>query len=141
MPVHASDAHKGMPMTPEAAENIDLSQLRAEVQRQMDSYVYKVPAGAIGSSWSADAIADGISEMRGALVDPYWITAEIRDTLEQIKMKIPLKRRCAAVADDGKGMVLLFDPGENSFVLAQRVGAGLSTIGVRGDAVGCFLAR
>jgi hypothetical protein len=51
------------------------------------------------------------------------------------------RRKCAAVAEDGKGVLLLFDPAENSFVLAERGSTGLTTFGVRGDAVGCFLAR
>ena len=79
--------------------------------------------------------------MRGSLIDPYWVEVELRDTFEQIKMSDSERRKCAAVADDGKGMLLLFDPVEQSFVLAQRGVTGLSTFGVRGDAVGCFLAR
>jgi len=51
------------------------------------------------------------------------------------------RRKCAAIADDGKGMLLLFDPTEDSFVLAESGSKGLTTFGVRGDAVGCFLAR
>jgi hypothetical protein len=128
-------------MMPDMPGNIEFSQLRDEVQRQIENYVYEVPEGSIGNPMSSRVITDGLSEMRAALVEPYWTTVEIRDTFDQIGTKEPLKRKCAAVADDSKGMVLLFDPVEGSFVLAQRVATGLSTIGVRGDAVGCFLSR
>jgi hypothetical protein len=35
----------------------------------------------------------------------------------------------------------MFDPAENDFLLAQRVEGALFSIGVRGDAIGCFMAR
>jgi len=128
-------------MTPDRPEHIDLSRLREEIRREIDDYAYDTPTDAIGNPLSNSAISDALSEMRSALVDPYWTTVEIRDAFDQIGATESLKRRCAVVADDGKGMLLLFDPVEESFALAQRVEAGLSTIGVRGDAVGCFLAR
>jgi hypothetical protein len=57
--------------------------------------------------------------METALVSPYWIDAEVRDTFEQTKMTEGPRRRCAVVADDGQGTLLLFDPVTNAFVLAQ----------------------
>jgi hypothetical protein len=56
-------------------------------------------------------------------------------------MTVAPRRKCVVVADDAKGTLLLFDPVEESFVLAERGGAGLTTFGARGDAVGCFRAR
>jgi hypothetical protein len=128
-------------MTHETPGNVDLLQLRAEVEAELAGYIYEVPDGSIGTPWSAQRVADGLSEMREALVDPYWINVEVRDTMQQLNTKDPPLRDCIAVADDKKGIILLFDPLEASFVLAQRDSQGVSTIGVRGDAVGCFLAR
>ncbi len=122
-------------------QDLELSQFRAEILREIDRYVYEVPDEAVGKSMPATAVSDALSEMRAALIDPYWTTVEIRDTFEQTGHKESLKRRCAAVADDGKGTVLLYDPVEESFVLAQKGTDGLHTFGVRGDAVGCFLSR
>ena len=45
------------------------------------------------------------------------------------------------VADDLKGTVLAFDPIEKEFLLAVSQKDALLTIGVRGDAIGCFMAR
>jgi hypothetical protein len=45
------------------------------------------------------------------------------------------------VADDLKGTILAFDPIENGFLLAVKQKDALLAIGVRGDAVGCFMAR
>lgn len=118
-----------------------LLRLRREVEQEIHSYVYEVPDDAIGDRMTDMAVADGLARMRGSLVDPYWVEVEVRDTFDQIGMSVPPHRKCAVVADDGKGMVLMFDPVEGSFVLAQRGAKGLSTFGVRGDAVGCFLAR
>ncbi len=79
--------------------------------------------------------------MRAALVAPYWADVELRDTHEQIAAAPAMSRRCVVVADDLKGTVLTFDPIENEFLLAVRREDVLLSIGVRGDAVGCFMAR
>jgi hypothetical protein len=79
--------------------------------------------------------------MRSALVAPYWTEVDIRDTFEQVSSDVSPCRSCAVVADNGHGTLLLFDPTGNDFLLAVRSGDGLRSIGVRGDAVGCFMAR
>jgi hypothetical protein len=118
-----------------------LSHLRQSVERQIDEYVYVLPDCAIGGPMPPERIAAGPAEMRASLIDPYWVDIEIRDTFEQCGMSSGPRRKCAVVADDRKGMLLLFDPAEKSFVLAQRTDTGLTTFNIRGDAVGCFLAR
>jgi hypothetical protein len=123
------------------SKEVDLSRLRQRVEKEIEAYVYDFPANAIGNPWGDAAIERGLAKFRASLVEPYWTGVEIRDTFEQVGMIEGPCRKCAVVADDGKGMFLLFDPAEDSFVLAKRVGTGLTTFGVRGDAVGCFLAR
>jgi len=118
-----------------------LSFLRQSVEKQIDEYVYVFPRWAIGNPMPPERIAAGLAEMRASLIDPYWVDIEIRDTLEQCGKSSGPRRRCVAVADDRKGMLLLFDPAEQSFVLAQCTDTGLVTFNVRGDAVGCFLSR
>ncbi len=128
-------------MTSNPTEHGYLLTLRREVEQEINNYVYEVPDDAIGNRMTETAVADALAQMRGSLIDPYWVDVELRDTFTQIVTSGPAHRKCAAVADDGKGMVLLFDPIEKSFVLAQRGATGLLTFGVRGDAVGCFLSR
>jgi hypothetical protein len=118
-----------------------LSQLRREVEGAIDGYIYKVPDDAIGNPMTDAAIDNGLAQLRASLVEPYWEEVEVRDTFEQVKMGSGPRRKCAVIADDGKGILLLFDPVESSFVLAQRWKTEIITFGVRGDAVGCFLAR
>ena len=115
--------------------------LRQSVEKQIDEYVYVLPGWAIGNPIPPERIAAELAEMRASLIDPYWVDIEIRDTFEQCGMSSGPRRRCVVVADDRKGMWLLFDPAEQSFVLAQHTDTGLVTFNVRGDAVGCFLAR
>jgi hypothetical protein len=109
--------------------------------KKNETYVYECPDDAIGNPWTDEVVQTGLAQFRISLVEPYWAEVEIRDTFAQVGMTAAPRRRCAVVADDAKGTLLLFDPVENSFVLAERSGAGLTTFGVRGDAVGCFLAR
>ena len=118
-----------------------LSYLRQSLEKQIDEYVYVFPDWATGNPIPPERIAAGLAEMRASLIDPYWVDVEIRDTFEQCGMSSGPRRRCVVVADDRKGMWLLFDPPEQSFVLARRTDTGLVTFNVRGDAVGCFLAR
>lgn len=127
-------------MNPEPTE-ADLLHLRQRVENEIETYVYDFPDTAIGKPWSDAKIQEGLEEFRACLIEPYWAEVEIRDTFEQCGMAVAPRRTCAVVADDGKGILLMFDPFEHSFVLAERGKTGLITFGVRGDAVGCFLAR
>jgi hypothetical protein len=113
------------------------------VRRSIDTYANDAAKqhSTVGVPWDSDKIGRGIVEMETALVSPYWIDAEVRDTFDQTKMTEGPRRRCAVVADDGQGTLLLFDPLADDFVLAQRSDSTITTFGVRGDAVGCFLAR
>ena len=128
-------------MNTEPSEIDDLSRLRQRVEKEINTYVYECPDDAIGNPWSEGAVKKGLAQLRDSLVEPYWAEVELRDTFEQVRMIVAPRRKCVVVADDGKGMFLLFDPVESSFVLAQRESEVLTTFGVRGDAVGCFLAR
>jgi hypothetical protein len=53
---------------------------------------------------------------------------------------VGVSRICVTMAEDD-GYVLVFDPVDEEYHLAWRSERGLGTWGVRGDAVGCFLAR
>jgi hypothetical protein len=79
-------------------------------------------------------------KMRASLVDPYWANIELRDTFAQIGEETASVRKCAVVADDGNGILLAFDPDAEEFVLIQMGKESLESFGIRGDAVGCFLA-
>ena len=118
-----------------------LLRLRRGVETEMRDYVYELPDNAIGNPMADTAVAEGLAQLRASLVNPYWVEVELRDTFDQVGMDVPILRKCAVVADDGKGIVLLFDPVAGEFVLAQPGATRLQTVGVRGDAVGCFLSR
>jgi len=128
-------------MNTEPTEVEYLSSLRQRVEKEIETYVYECPDDAIGNPWTEEAVQNGLAQFRASLVEPYWAEVEIRDTFGQVGMTMAPRRKCVVVADYGKSMLLLFDPVEKSFVLAERGEAGLTTFGVRGDAVGCFLAR
>jgi hypothetical protein len=82
-----------------------------------------------------------LTAMREALVDPVLRSVAIRDSVAQLRGEAPpIVRECFLVADDREGYELYFDPTSNDFVLAYS-GNPPSTFNVRGDAVGCFMAR
>jgi hypothetical protein len=122
-------------------QKVDLSRLRQRVEKEIGTYVYDFPATAIGNPWTDADVQQGLATFRASLVEPYWTDVEIQDTFEQVGMPEGPHRTCVVVADDGNAKLLLFDPTEESFVLAERGRTGLTTFGIRGDAVGCFLAR
>ena len=120
---------------------MDFDQLRDSVESEIDSYIYAVPCGALGQPMSDEWICSQLAEMRAALVQPRWGTILVRDTAEQMSGAVaPELRQCVLVADDRNGYQLYYDPPAEEFVLA-RSGEPPVTFNVRGDAVGCFMAR
>lgn len=121
--------------------DLDLNLLMSQVRLTIDSYRYEVPKESVGGAWSAVKLAQQLNEMRAALVAPYWAEVQLRDTFQQVAAAGDEGLLCAVIADDGKGMVLAFDPLAAEFLLAQQDGEIYTSFGVWGDAVGCFLAR
>lgn len=120
-------------------EAFDLEELQRLVLGEIESYRYEIPEGALGRPHSDEWVARQLGEMRAALVKPHWRVVEMRDTSESMTRETPELRRCVLVADDGNVYQLYYDPVEEDFVLA--FGDPPETFGVRGDAVGCFMAR
>jgi hypothetical protein len=124
----------------DAADRDFFQQLRLEVERQISEYVYSVAPGAIGTPFSAEEIQAHLQSMRLCLVEPRWEEVTICNTHEEAWTGIGTVRRCVTMAED-QGYVLAFDPVEKEYHLAWRGEHGLGTWGIRGDAVGCFIAR
>ncbi len=120
---------------------MDLKTLRRVVENEIQNYRYSPSAHALGTPWAKDRVDAELVAKRSALVPPYWAEIELRDTCEQIAAEPALSRKCVVVADDLHGTVLVFDPVENEFMLAERHKDELLSIGVRGDAVGCFMSQ
>ena len=114
--------------------------LRRDVEKEIREYVYPRSVASVGLPWNEGQVWSGLAKMRRALVDPYWAEVQVRETLEEINLGRASKITCAVVADDREGTLLVWDPAEDEFLLAMKVEGDLNSIGVRGDAVGCFLA-
>jgi hypothetical protein len=119
---------------------MDIASLREFMEREIDRYVYHVPDGSVGQPMPDQWVQDQLAEFRLSLVTPRWVTIRIRDTPEQMMDVTPVHRDCVLIADDRKGYQLYFDPEQRDFVLACT-GSPPETVNVRGDAVGCFMAR
>jgi hypothetical protein len=118
-------------------EAVDLEALARYVRDELEGYVYKVPPGTLGGPLPPEEVARLLSEMWRSLVEPEWRVIAMRDTFAQVESEWPELRACVLLADDGDGFELYFDPTDEEFFLAM----GGESIGVRGDAVGCFMAR
>lgn len=117
------------------------SDLRRKIEQEIDSYVYEHHPAAMGTPMSQEWVGRQLAEMRAALVDPVLRSIEIQDSVAHQRGDArPVVRECFLVADDKEGYELYFDPSSNDFVLAYS-GNPPSTFNVRGDAVGCFMAR
>jgi hypothetical protein len=115
--------------------------LRRTIEQEIDSYVYERHPHAVGTPMPEEWVMRQLAEMRAALVEPVLRPVSIRDSVAQIRGEaLPTVRDCFLVADDKEGYELYFDPTSNDFVLAYS-GDPPSTFNVRGDAVGCFMAR
>jgi hypothetical protein len=123
-------------------EDSELNRLADAVKQEIDSYVYRVPEHSMGSAWAGEKVDAAIEKMRACLVEPYWIDVEVRDTFEQVADIQAKKARCAVVADDHTGVLLVWDASAQDYCLVQQqAGDSATSFGVRGDAVGCFLSR
>jgi hypothetical protein len=118
--------------------NLDLDELAHRVLHEIESHRYEIPDHA-RRPLPDEKVQRLLAEMRAALVEPQWGMVEQRDTPEQMSLDPPEVRRCVLIADDGEVYQLYFDPSDNEFVLTA--GDPPATFGVRGDAVGCFMAR
>jgi hypothetical protein len=118
-----------------------LRNLGNRVRTELEQYIYCVPSDAVGNPMSNETVMAALDELRRAQVEPYWALVEIRDTFEQVGLESVPRRKCAVVADDRRGYFLLWDPPNDEFFLAQSLSGVLTSFGVRGDAVGCFLSR
>ena len=122
---------------------MDLTAVRRRVERELAEYAYEVPDGASGNPMVEESVAEYLRQMKAALIDPYIAIVEQRDTDAQIGNSIPALRACAIVAKDNQqSSMLAYDPVADGFVLVQDIGNDrIQSIGVRGDAVGCFISR
>jgi hypothetical protein len=127
-------------LEPDAADKDFFQRLRRELDHQISGFVYEVPAGAIGSPLPADEIRAYLNSMRLCLVEPRWEEVNICNTREESWTGVGVRRMCVTMAED-EGYVLVFDPVDEQYHLAWRSEDGLGTWGVRGDGVGCFIAR
>lgn len=120
---------------------MDLAALRTAVEKEIENYVYETHPEAIGQSLTKEWVDAQLVEMRAALVQPIWCNVKVRDSYEQVMGTAKCEiRSCVLVADDREGYELYFDPAQGDFVLAYS-GNPPVTFNVRGDAVGCFMAR
>lgn len=110
--------------------------------REIDTYEYVLPEGAVGNPWPQERVDRQLAQLRACLVAPYKLTFERCDTMEDCERETPRTAEYWIVANDGNGFLVFYDPSAAEFGLAQL---GLSdrpvTIGVRGDVVGVFMSR
>jgi hypothetical protein len=125
---------------PDAADKDFFQQLRRGLEDEIAGYVYEVPADAIGKPLPADEINALLNAMRLCLVEPRWEEVNICNTPQQSWTGVGIKRMCVTMAEE-KSYVLVFDPVDEQYHLAWRSEHSLGTWGVRGDGVGCFIAR
>ncbi len=116
---------------------MNLEEIEQFVLDEIASYRYEVSDGALGRAFSADKVERLLAEMRAALVKPEWHMVDTSNT-GAVARGLAEPRRCALVADDGTYQ-LYYDPFAGEFALAN--GDPPATIGVDGDAVGCWMAR
>jgi hypothetical protein len=128
------------------AMELDLARLANDVSEELAAYV--VPprdAAAVGSPLPDEWFATELAVMRSSLVPPYWTKMRDIDPGSQTLVILDV----VVVADDAERSLVAFDPlADGEFVLALRDpdpdgarGVDVVSCHVRGDAVGCFLAR
>jgi hypothetical protein len=87
-------------------------------------------------------VATQLAEFKSALVEPTRREIRIADSTQQMLGQAETElRECVLIADDDReGYQLYYDPLQKDFVLVYS-GSTPPTAFLRGDAVGCFMAR
>lgn len=127
------------------ADDLDFQGLLAFVRKEIDGYDYQAVigdgAGLVGVLLSQEAVNADLARFREALVDdPYWIEFSRRDTFDEVSNKTPIVERCVVVTDDSDSYLLAYQPDRREFLLVDRGEDGYHSIGISGDAVGCYMA-
>jgi hypothetical protein len=99
------------------------------------------PGSTFGVAWSAEKVYGYVEKLKTALVEPYRLRFELRETYEQVGQQEPSYAEFWVVAESGNYLEW-YDPATEEFGLGQRVeGSAIPvSIGVRGDLVGVFCA-
>ncbi|WP_027034990.1 hypothetical protein [Mesorhizobium ciceri] len=128
----------------EDKNDLDFDALVAFIRKEIDEYDYpalmKDRTDLVGVPLAEDVVIADLARFRAALVKPYWIDVDRRDTLADMESETPVVERCTVVTDDRDGYLLAYEPQKQEFLLVYRTGESCVSIGVRGDAVGCYLA-
>lgn len=120
---------------------MNLTELRLQIEAEIASYEYEIPEGAIGRPMPGEWVATQLAEFKSALVEPIWREIVIGDSVQQMLGEAETElRECVLVADDRDGYQLYYDPLQENFVLAYSFNTP-PTAFLRGDVVGCFMAR
>jgi hypothetical protein len=119
------------------SHNVNLDYLERDVLEQVESYRYEVLDSALGNPMPQDWVLQQLAQLRAALVKPEWRLVTNKDMPQA--GETPEVRQCALVAHDPDGVELYYDPIDEEFVLA--CGDPPETFGIRGDVVGCYMAR
>ena len=117
--------------------------LKKFVEKEIEEYIYFVPDDAVGNKINDAWIKDQLSQAKACIVEPYLEKMWLQDTYEQVKNKTEKNtQELWVVADDKEMFKVFYDPQNKEFGLANFKCAELTmTIGIRGDFVGCFMAR
>ena len=120
-------------------------ELRQYCEREITEYAHGNHKATAGNPWPKEKVQEQLRECKAALVEPYKINIELRDTMEQIKSSPPVICEVWVVADDRRGYKIIYNPKTREFGLAQyTVGDNYDiplSINVNGDLVGTFMAR
>ena len=125
-------------------DNVDFDVLLALIRKEIDEYDYQALVAdrtdLVGVPFPEEKVDAGLASFRAALVSPYWLDIDRRDTYDEMRTEKAVVERCLVVTDDRDGYLLAYQPQTREFLLVDFVGGRHVSIGVRGDPVGCYLA-
>jgi hypothetical protein len=118
-------------------------QVQSFVDKTLVHLVYDSPptGSTIGVPWSSGKVFQYRDRLRTALVKPSLKRVLLRDTVDQIRSRMPAHADVWVVAEFDN-LWLFFDADASEFGLAQKSNQSdeYVTIGIRGDLVGVYCA-
>jgi len=94
----------------------------------------------IGHSKPDEFFTERLAEMRDHFTEPHWIEVAKRDSIEECCAEVPVMMRCVALTRPEADLRLAYSPDHDEYLLVQDWNDRFASIGIWGDAVGCYAA-
>ena len=118
--------------------------MRQFLEREIELFDYDYATqpfeGMVGVPWSQQRCRDELEVLRKAIVAPYFAEIHVMDFKNGMRRPEPVVQQGVILTDNSNGYWLAYLKQEETFAVVDWHQERFQTIGIFGDATGCFLS-